>query len=98
MRGHTDTSNKKKFAMAKDLSYLRGYMMDKQLVDNDLGMINEEGVISSGALAMLAELNIEEKDIPVKHQDLDIKYFNEVLLPQMPEAIKTPRIPLPKTT
>ena len=96
MRGHIDMSNKKKFAMAKDLSYLRGYMMDKQLVDNDLGMINEEGVIASGGLAMLAELDINKDDIPIKHQELDVKYFNEVLLPQMPEAIKTERLPLSK--
>lgn len=83
MRGHLDMSNKKKFAMSKDLGYLRGYQMDSQLVNNGLGYINEEGVIASGALALLAEFNLSEKNLPIPFKDLATKYWLEVLKPRM---------------
>lgn len=83
MRGHIDMSNKKKFAMTKDLGYLRGFLMDKQLRDNDLGFLNEEGIMAKGGLAMLAELKVDENTIPIPFKDVTTKYWEEVLKPQM---------------
>ncbi len=83
MRGHTDMTNPKKFAMAKDLGYLRGFQMDKQLRDNDLGYINEEGVIASGGLTMLAEMKIPKDHLPHQFRNVTQKYWEEVLRPQM---------------
>jgi hypothetical protein len=83
MRGHTDMTNPKKFAMAKDLGYLRGYQMDKQLRDNDLGYINEEGVIASGGLTMLAEMKLPKDHLPHPFRNVTQKYWEEVLRPQM---------------
>lgn len=86
MRGHTDTSNKSKFAMAKDLSYLRGWLIDKQLENNGLGFLNEEGVIASGGLQLLAELKLSQDQLPLPFKDVTTKYWEEVLKPQMPKA------------
>ena len=83
MRGHTDMSNPQKFAMAKDLGYLRGFQMDKQLRDNDLGFINEEGVIASGGLTMLAEMKLSEDQLPHPFRNVTKQYWKEVLKPQM---------------
>lgn len=86
MRGHLDTSNKKAYAMNKDLGYLRGFQMDTQLKNNDLGFLNEEGIIASGALAMLAELKLSEKDMPIPFKDVATKYWEQVLKPKMQES------------
>lgn len=86
MRGHIDTSNKKKFAMAKDLSYLRGWLVDKQLESNGLGFLNEEGVIASGGLQLLAELKLSEDQLPLPFKDVTSRYWEEILKPQMPKT------------
>ncbi len=87
MRGHIDMTNPKKYAMAKDLGYMRGYMLDRQLLNNDLGFLNEEGVIASGALAMMAELKLSAEKMPYPFLDVATKYWNEVLKPQMTAGI-----------
>lgn len=89
MRGHIDMSNKKKFAMAKDLGYLRGYQMDKQLRENGLGYLSEEGIFASGGLAMLAEMKVDEKSMPIPYRDITTNYLEEVLMPQMMKDIQS---------
>jgi len=79
MRGHIDTSNKVKFAMAKDLAYFRGWLMDKQLRDNDLGAVNESAVIASDALPLIAHFHIEEEDLPHPYLNLARKYWEDKL-------------------
>lgn len=86
MRGHTDMSNKKKYAMAKDLGYMRGYQIDHQLLKNDRGHLNEAAVIASGGLQMLAEFNISPNTLPIPFKNVTKQYCMEVLLPQMPQA------------
>jgi hypothetical protein len=85
MRGHIDTSNKAKFAMAKDLAYFRGWLMDKQLRENDLGAVNESAVIASNALPLIAHFHIEEKDLPHPFLNLARKYWEEILKPKYQE-------------
>lgn len=94
MRGHTDMSNPKKFAMSKDLGYLRGYLMDKQLRDNDLGYLNEEGIMAKGGLAMLAEMKVDESTIPIPFKDVTTQYWHEVLKPQMIAEKRMSEMPL----
>ena len=69
--------------MAKDLGYMRGFMMDKQLQENDLGFLNEEGIIAAGALSMLAEIKLSPENMPHPFRDVTTKYWKEVLRPQM---------------
>lgn len=95
MRGHIDMSNKTKFAMAKDLGYLRGYQMDQQLVDNELGHLNELGIIAAGALALLSEIKIKPEQMPLQFQDIASQYYYEVLKPQYLDFSKSKR---PSTT
>lgn len=89
MRGHIDMSNKGKFAMCKDLGYLRGFMMDKQLRDNDLGFLNEEGIMAKGGLAMLAELKVDGGSMPIHFKDVTTNYWYDVLKPQMRDELKS---------
>jgi len=86
MRGHTDMTNSKSFAMAKDIGYLRGYQIDQQFKERGLGYLNETAVIASGAMQLLAEVDISEDKLPIKFKDVATKYCLEVLLPQMEQA------------
>lgn len=83
MRCHIDMSNKNKFAMSKDLGYLRGYQMDHQLKENSLGHINEEGVIASGALSLLAEFKLSPEKMPIPFKDVATQFWEEKLKPVM---------------
>lgn len=82
MRGHTDTTNPYKFAMAKDLAYLLGYITDKQLVESGVGYVNEAAIIASGGLQLLAEFELEEDYLPLSYQDVATKYCRKVLMDQ----------------
>lgn len=86
MRGHIDTSNKYKdesneqgFAMAKDLAYIRGYLIDKELQKQNIGFLNESAVIASGGLQLLAELAISENDLPLPYKDVATQYWEKFL-------------------
>jgi hypothetical protein len=83
MRGHTDTSNKQGYAMAKDLSYLQGWLMDRELREHGYGIINESAVVAPGGLLMLANYQIHEADLPIKDHYLAQEYWQEVLKPKM---------------
>lgn len=86
MRGHTDMTNSKvPFAMPKDLGYLRGFIIDKELNDNNFGYINESAVIAQGGLALLAQFDFSENDIPdkLKFRNITRKFWEEVLKPQI---------------
>ncbi|MGH7203648.1 MAG: hypothetical protein ACREHC_04360 [Candidatus Levyibacteriota bacterium] len=83
MRGHTDTTNREAFANAKDLAYKRGEMIVEDLRQHDLGYLNEAGIIASGGLQLLAEFAISENDLPLPHKGVAIRYWHEVLQPQM---------------
>lgn len=89
MRGHIDMTNPFSFAMAKDLGYLRGYQIDSQLQENNVGFLNEAGVIASGGLQLLAELALSEDSLPIPFKDLATKYWEEVMKPQMNAASTT---------
>lgn len=93
MRGHTDTTNKEGYAMAKDLAYARGFMMQQRLKKEGLGHVNEAAVMARGGLPMLAEYRLNPDDLPIKYEIEDSTtgekvspgqaYFNEVLRPRM---------------
>jgi len=84
MRGHTDMSNPEQYGLTKDLAYLRGYYLDKQLVEAGYGYINEAAVIAGGGgLRALAEYNIQPEDLPIPYRDLGNEYWEEVLKPRM---------------
>lgn len=82
-RGHLDTSNVNRFANPKDLVYLNGWLIDKQLVEQGYGHINEAAVFASGGLQYVADYNLEEGDLPYKFMDVAGQYWTEVLKPQM---------------
>jgi hypothetical protein len=90
MRGHIDMSNPEKYAMAKDLSYLLGFMRDRELRQAGYAHVNEAAVIAEGGLLMLAEFDLKPEQLPVpylveyegKKVDLGYKYWLEVLKPE----------------
>jgi len=83
MRGHIDTSNPHSYALAKDLAYLRGWMLDQDLLDINAGYLNEAAVIHYKALKLIARFDLEEEDLPVPFKDVSAKYWEEVLKPKM---------------
>lgn len=83
MRGHTDMTNAQKYAMPKDIGYLRGFQIDKQLKEQGFGFLNEAAVIASGGLQLMAEVELSEDKLPIQFKDVATKYCFEVLLPQM---------------
>lgn len=83
MRGHVDTSNKRAFAMTKDLSYLQGWLLDRQLRKHGLGHLNEAAIIARGGLQLLAEFQLSESDLPLPYRDVATKFWQEVLKPQL---------------
>ncbi|HVZ11751.1 MAG TPA: hypothetical protein VG965_01855 [Patescibacteria group bacterium] len=90
MRGHIDTSNAEKYAMAKDLGYVRGFQMDTQLAENGYGYVNESGIIAPKALQLIAELNISEEMLPLPFVDATTAYWEEILKPQMTQEDTIP--------
>ncbi len=83
MRGHTDMSNKEGYACAKDLAYLRGWLMDKQLVASGNGHINEAAILQTNALPLLGHFSISPDDIQYPYRDVTREYCFNVLLPQL---------------
>lgn len=74
MRGHSDMSNKEAFAMSKDIAYLAGYQIDKELVqleseklfkDQEMstGALNEMAGLVKGGLLLLAEFDLSTQTI-----------------------------------
>lgn len=90
MRGHTDMSNPYGFAMSKDLAYLKGDLMDKQLRQLGFGGINEMAVIQSGGMEIIARLGVGDEDIPHKYQDVVKEYIFTVMLPQLESEQQPP--------
>lgn len=83
MRGHTDMANPERFAMAKDLAYFRGYMLDRQLRESGHGHINEAAICSIGQLRMLAEFQIREDHLPISFQNVTERRL-KMMLARMP--------------
>lgn len=83
MRGHVDMRNPLSFAMAKDLAYFRGWLLDHQLRESGHGHINEIAVSTIGQLRVLAEFAIDEADLPCPYKDVASVYMRR-LLEKMP--------------
>lgn len=85
MRGHADVTNTQGFAMAKDLSYLRGWLMDQELVKKGLGYANEAAIMSAKGLQALGRVSLAPDDLPVKYQPIGDEYMR-MLLAQRPKT------------
>lgn len=85
MRGHSDMSNNAKFAMAKDLGYLRGRLIDRQLESLGYGYVNESSVIPVTMLPLYAQFAFSTNDIPKQLQFKNVakQYWLEVLQKQL---------------
>jgi hypothetical protein len=81
MRGHTDMNNPYGFAMTKDLAYLRGALLDKQLREAHYGFINEAAIIATNSLNLLAQYEVHPDDLPYPYKHVAEKYWEEVLKP-----------------
>jgi hypothetical protein len=93
MRGHTDMENPHAFANAKDLSYLRGWMLDHDLITHDVGYLNEAAIIHNRALKLLSEFDLDEEQLPIRSQNLPLKYWEEVIKPNLVNN-QSPLIPI----
>jgi hypothetical protein len=85
MRGHTDATNKEGFAMTKDLAYLRGWLMDRQLLEAGQGHANEAAIMSTEGLQTLATMEFTPEDVPVKYEPIGEEYM-KMLLAERPKA------------
>ncbi len=79
MRGHTDATNKEGFAMTKDLAYLRGWLMDRQLLEAGQGHANEAAIMSTEGLQSLATMEFTPDDVPVKYAPIGEEYMKMLL-------------------
>ncbi len=79
MRGHLDTANRTGFAMAKDLAYLRGWLLDRQLHEHGHGHVNEAAISSIGSLRVLAEFSLSAEDLPHPYKDVTSVYLRKLL-------------------
>lgn len=79
MRGHTDTTNAEGFAMTKDLAYLRGWLMDQQLLKAGQGHANEAAIMSTEGLQSLAAMRFTPEDVPVKYAPIGEEYMRILL-------------------
>jgi hypothetical protein len=79
MRGHTDTRNLQGYAFAKDLAYLRGWLLDKQLTEQGHGHLNEASIRTLGALPLLAEFEFTEEHLPLPFKDVTTTYLKKLL-------------------
>lgn len=79
LRGHTDATNKEGFAMTKDLAYLRGWLMDRQLLASNLGHANETAILSANGLQSLATMSITPEDVPIKFKNIAPTYLRMLL-------------------
>jgi len=89
MRGHVDMTNPEAFAMSKDLGYLRGWLLDKQLMEAGYDEINQMGIIQLGGLQLLARLDTDMIDLPYPFQDFTTDYCMDVLLPQLTQRFSS---------
>jgi len=85
MRGHTDVTNKEGFAMTKDLAYLRGWLMDRQLLEAGQGHVNEAAIMSAEGLQTLATMEFRPEDVPVKYEPIGEEYM-KILLAERPKG------------
>jgi hypothetical protein len=83
IRGHTNTRNPKGFTMTKDIAYLKGWLVDKDLCRAELGFINEAGVFDTTMLQLIADCDLEEHMLPYPFKDVTMKYWENILKPQM---------------
>ena len=79
-RGHIDTSNKNSYAMPKDLAYLKGWLVQKQLRAKGLEHLNEMAVSQLQALPLLARLNISKESLPLPFLNITKDYYYEVMV------------------
>lgn len=79
MRGHTDMRNTEGFAMAKDLAYLRGQIMDQKLQRLGMGILNESAIVSTTGLPLLSRFDIHEEDLPYPYKDVASAYLHMIL-------------------
>jgi hypothetical protein len=79
MRGHTDTSNQASFAMNKDVSYLRGIVLDDQLQAIGKGHFNEAAAVSGGGLQLVSEFDLKPEDLPYAYKEIAPRYWQEFL-------------------
>lgn len=83
MRGHTDTSNKEAYAFPKDAGYLRGWLLDKQLIKIGFGHFNEMAIIDYRLLPQLVKFDVRPCHIPLPYKDYATAYWKTVLKPQL---------------
>jgi hypothetical protein len=83
MRGHTDMANPESYAMTKDLAYLRGQEIDRELQEVGLGHLNEAAVLDGAGLRLVQEFNLQPEDLPIPNMNLPQQYWEEVLKPHM---------------
>lgn len=88
LRGHIDMSNSAQYAFPKDLAYLRGFLIDKQLVEDGLGYLNELAVMQTNALYLTSEMNVREEDLPFPYKDVTREYCFNILLPKLEARAK----------
>lgn len=79
MRGHTDMSNPEGYAMAKDVAYFRGVLLDEQLQAAGLGVLNEAAIMSPSALRMVARFDVNEENLPYPFKDVGSEYLQRFL-------------------
>lgn len=79
MRGHVDMTNAHGFAMAKDLAYLRGWLMDRQLIESGHGHANEAAILSTDGLRLLSNVELLPDDIPIPFEDIAAEYARMLL-------------------
>lgn len=87
MRGHINTYNTAKFAMAKDLAYLRGWQMDCELLLIEAGYINECGIVDFKSMSLLAKMDFDESNLPIKYINAAKDYLFEKLMPKMTASL-----------
>lgn len=83
IRGHTNTRNPKGFTMTKDIAYLKGWLVDKDLCAAELGFINESGVFDITTLQLIAECDLEKRMLPYPFKDITLTYWEKILKPLM---------------
>lgn len=83
IRGHTNTRNPKGFTMTKDIAYLKGWLVDKDLCASDLSFVNEAAIMDTTTLQLIAECDLEEKMLPYPFKDITVKYWETILKPLM---------------
>ena len=83
MRGHTDMSNHEAYAFPKDAGYLRGWLLDKQLIKMGFGHFNEMAIIDYRLLPHLVKFDVRACHIPLPYKDYATEYWQTVLKPQL---------------